>query len=128
MDADQAEATAIRTKEHEEFEKASKAYKASAEAVANAISVLQEYYSSGSFVQAKEAPQLGSAKTDIAETIMGMLEVAESDFTTLLAEAEASEKESQSSYDKLTEQDTVTKSANTQEVKGKEASVKSEET
>ena len=55
-------------------------------------------------------------------------EVAESDFTTLLAESEASEKEAQSSYDKLTEQNTVTKTANTQEVKGKEASVKSEET
>merc|ERR1719146_406605 len=104
-------------------------YKDSAEAVANAISVLQEYYSSGSFAQlkVKEAPELGGAKTDIADTIMGMLEVAESDFTTLLAESEASEKEAQSSYDKLTEQNTVTKAANTQEVKGMEAKVKSEE-
>ena len=46
----------------------------------------------------------------------------------MLAESEASEKEAQASYDKLTEQNTVTKTANTQEVKGKEASVKSEET
>jgi len=128
MDAAQAEATSLRNKEHEEYLKASKDYKDSAEAVANAIAVLQDYYSSGSFVQAKEEPELGGAKTDIASTIMGMLEVAESDFTTLLAEAEASEKEAQSSYDKLTEQNTVTKTANTQEVKGKEASVKSEET
>merc|ERR550537_273329 len=128
MDATQAEATALRNKEHEEYLKASKDYKDSAEAVANAISVLQEYYSSGSFVQAKEAPELGGAKTDIATTIMGMLEVAESDFTSLLAEAEASEKEAQSSYDKLTEQNKLTKTANTEEVKGKEAKVKSEET
>jgi chromosome segregation ATPase len=128
MDADQAEATSIRTKEHEEFAKASKDYKDSAEAVANAISVLQEYYSSGSFVQAKEAPELGGAKTDIATTIMGMLEVAESDFTSLLAEAEASESAAQSSYDKLTEQNKLTKTANVEEVKGKEAKVKSEET
>jgi len=128
MDAAQAEATSLRNKEHEEYLKASKDYKDSAEAVANAIAVLQDYYSSGSFVQAKEEPELGGAKTDIASTIMSMLEVAESDFTTLLAEAEASEKEAQSSYDKLTEQNTVTKTANTQEVKGKEASVKSEET
>jgi len=128
MDAAQAEATSLRNKEHEEYLKASKDYKDSAEAVANAIAVLQDYYSSGSFVQTKQEPELGGAKTDIASTIMGMLEVAESDFTTLLAEAEASEKEAQSSYDKLTEQNTVTKTANTQEVKGKEASVKSEET
>merc|ERR1719201_3091106 len=128
MDAAQAEATSLRNKEQEEFLKSSKEYKDSAEAVASAISVLNDYYSSGSFVQRKEAPELGGAKTDIASTIMGMLEVAESDFTTLLAEAEASEKEAQSSYDKLTEQNTITKTANTQEVKGKEAKVKSEET
>merc|ERR1719473_372788 len=114
MDATQAEATAIRTKEHDEYMKASKDYKDSAEAVANAISVLQEYYSSGSFVQSKQAPELGGAKTDIADTIMGMLEVAESDFTSLLAEAEASEREAQTSYDKLTKQNTVTKAANTE--------------
>merc|ERR1719482_1964479 len=109
MDATQAEATSLRNKEHEDYLKASKDYKDSAEAVANAIAVLQDYYSSGSFVQAKQAPELGGAKTDIASTIMSMLEVAESDFTTLLAEPEASEKEAQSSYDKLTEQNTVTK-------------------
>merc|ERR1719253_1431021 len=128
MDAGQAEATSLRNKEHEEYLKASKEYKDSADAVAGAIAVLQDYYSSGSFVQSKQAPELGGAKTDIASTIMSMLEVAESDFTTLLAESEASEKEAQSNYDKLTEQNTVTKTASTQEVKGKEASVKSEET
>jgi chromosome segregation ATPase len=127
MDAAQAEATSLRNKEHEEYLKATKDYKDSAEAVANAIAVLQDYYSSGSFVQAKEEPELGGAKTDIASTIMSMLEVAESDFTSLLAEAEASEKEAQTSYDKLVEQNTITKTANTQEVKGKEAGVKSEE-
>merc|ERR1719387_1672359 len=113
MDAAQAEATSLRNKEHEEYLKASTEYKDSAEAVANAIAVLTDYYSQGSFVQSKEAPEFGSAKSDIADTIMGMLEVAESDFTTLLAEAEASEKEAQSSYDKLTEQNTVTKTTNT---------------
>merc|ERR1719248_229919 len=128
MDAAQAEATSLRNKEHEEYLKASKDYKESAEAVANAIQVLTDYYSSGSFVQRKQAPELGGAKTDIASTIMSMLEVAESDFTTLLAEADASEKEAQSNYDKLTEQNEVTKAASTQEVKGKEAKVKSEET
>merc|ERR1719352_761588 len=128
MDATQAEATSLRNKEHEEYAKASKDYKDSAEAVANAISVLQEYYSSGSFVQSKQAPELGGAKTDIADTIMGMLEVAESDFTSLLAESEASEREAQSSYDKLAKQNALTKTANTEEVKGKEGKVKSEET
>jgi chromosome segregation ATPase len=126
MDSAHAEATSIRTKEHEEYMKATADYKASADAVANAIGVLQAYYSQGSFVQ--QAPELGGAKGDIAETIMGMLEVAESDFTTLLAEAEADEKTAQTAYDKLTEQNTITKTANTEEVKGKEGEVKSTET
>jgi chromosome segregation ATPase len=128
MDAAQAEATSLRNREHEEYVKASKDYKDSADAVANAIGVLQEYYSSGSFVQSKQAPELGGAKTDVATTIMGMLEVAESDFTTLLAESEASERAAQSSYDKLAEQNAITKAANTEEVKDKEAHVKSEDT
>merc|ERR1719199_2276655 len=128
MDAAQAEATSLRNKEHEEYVKASKDYKDSADAVANAISVLQEYYSSASFAQVKEEPELGGAKTDIATTIMGMLEVAESDFTTLLAESEASEKAAQSSYDKLEKQNAITKAANMEEVKDKEAHVKSEQT
>merc|ERR1719213_1174087 len=41
MDAAQAEATSLRNKEHEEYLKATKDYKDSAEAVANAIAVLQ---------------------------------------------------------------------------------------
>merc|ERR1719355_3083 len=57
-----------------------------------------------------------------------MMEVAESDFTTLLAESEAQEKAAQTAYDKLTKQNTVTKAANVEDVKGKEAAVKSEET
>ena len=37
-------------------------------------------------------PAFGSAKTDIGTTIVSMLEVAEADFTRLLAEAETAEK------------------------------------
>jgi chromosome segregation ATPase len=128
MDSSQAEATKLRTSEHEEYMKASKDYKDSAEAVANAISVLEAYYSGSSFVQSKQAPELGGKSGDIASTIMGMMEVAESDFTTLLAESEAQEKAAQSAYDKLKEQNDVTRAANVEDVKGKEAAVKSEET
>ena len=42
MDSAEAEATALRQKEHAEYEKASSDYKLSAEAVANAIAVLQQ--------------------------------------------------------------------------------------
>merc|ERR1719324_2381685 len=50
IDKAQAEATAIRTKEHEDYSKASKDFKDSAEAVAKAIEVLKNFYE-GSFIQ-----------------------------------------------------------------------------
>merc|ERR1719460_466661 len=61
MDAAQAEATKLRQDEHAAYEKASSDFKQSATAVANAMSVLQEYYASGSFAQVKvlQAPEFG---------------------------------------------------------------------
>merc|ERR1719352_2267311 len=105
MDAAQAEATKIRNDEHEEYLRSSKDQKDSAEAVANAMQVLGDYYNGGSFLQlsAKQAPEFNAAKTDVASTIMGMLEVAESDFTKMLAESEAAESSAQQAYDKLTQ-------------------------
>merc|ERR1719271_1203737 len=70
IDQSQSEATAIREAEKAEFEKASAEYSQSAEAVASAISVLQSYYSSGSFVQTKQAPEFGGSNTDIGSTIV----------------------------------------------------------
>jgi len=124
MDAAEAEATALRQKENAEYEKASADYKQSADAVANAIQVLQQYYSQGSFAQVSQAPEFGSAKSDISTQILGMLEVAESDFTRLLAESEADEKSAQAAYDKLSQENAVARAANAEEVKGKENEVK----
>ena len=50
IDNGMKEATELRTKEKTEFEASSAEYKQSADAVANAIQVLQSYYSEGSFV------------------------------------------------------------------------------
>merc|ERR1719161_373915 len=58
IDEGDAEATKLRQQEHEEYVSASTEYKQSAEAVANAMQVLQEYYSQGSFLQVKQAPEL----------------------------------------------------------------------
>merc|ERR1719421_115466 len=124
IDQSQSEATAIRESEKAEFTKASAEYSQSAEAVANAISVLQSYYSSGSFVQTKQAPEFGGSNTDIGSTIIELLEVAESDFTRLLAET-AAETEAQTAYDALTQKNKVSRAAKTEEAKGKENEVKS---
>jgi len=132
MDSSQSKATSLRQQEHEEYLQASSDYKQSAEAVANAISVLNDYYSKGSFLQVAskvgQAPEFNSAKTDVAGTIMEMLEVAESDFTKLLAEAEAEESSAQDAYDKLTQENKVARAAATTDAKGKGAEVKQLET
>merc|ERR1719271_728271 len=116
IDQSQSEATAIRESEKAEFEKASAEYSQSAEAVANAISVLQSYYSSGSFVQTKQAPEFGGSNTDIGSTIVELLE---------LAEAAAAETEATTAYEALTQKNKVSRAAKTEEAKGKENEVKS---
>jgi hypothetical protein len=127
IDQGGAEAQALREKEHAEYLKASSEYKQSAEAVANAMQVLQDYYAQGSFLQtgAKQAPELGGAKTDIASTILEMLEVAEADFTRLLAESEAEEKESADAFARLTQDNKVARASKTSEAKSKESEGKS---
>merc|ERR1719310_862998 len=123
IDAGQAEATAVRQKEHEDYVKASTDFKDSAAAVAKAIDVLSEYYSQASFVQVGQ-PEFGGANSDVGSTITSVLEVAESDFTQMLAEAEADEESAQSAYDKLTKDNAVTKATKQGDVKGKTNEVK----
>merc|ERR1719213_1091348 len=124
IDAGQAEATKVRQTEHADYLKASQDFKDSAEAVAKAIAVLNEYYTSASFVQVKQAPELGGANKDIGSTITSMLEVAESDFTKLLADAESAESAAQDAYDKLTQDNKVAKSTKQSDAKGKGQEVK----
>merc|ERR1719163_529634 len=120
------EATDLRTKEKTEFDESSAEYKQSADAVANAIQVLQSYYSQGSFVQARadQAPELGGAKSDIGSTIISMLEVAESEFTELLSEATAAENAAASAFEKLATKSKLSRTAKIEEVKGKESETK----
>merc|ERR1719324_2382055 len=133
IDKAQAEATAIRTKENEEYLVASKDFKDSAEAVAKATEVLKNFYE-GSFIQLSattqlksksKQPEMGGAKSDIAHTIISILEMAEEDFTTLLAETEATEDEAAKAYATLTDENKISKATKEAEAKGKASEVKS---
>merc|ERR1719473_2049183 len=131
IDKAQSEATMIRNTEHEDYLVASKDFKDSAEAVAKAIEVLKNFYE-GSFIQlsAKTSlksaqPELGGAKSDIAHTIISVLEMSEEDFTTLLAETEATEDEAAKAYKTLTDENKVSKVTKETEAKGKASEVKS---
>merc|ERR1719333_162142 len=131
IDKAQAEATEIRTTENADYLKASKDFKDSAEAVAKAIEVLKNFYE-GSFMQVStktnsksKQPEFGSAKSDTASTIISVLEMSEEDFTTLLAETEATEDEAAKAYEKLTDENKISKASKETEAKGKESEVKS---
>merc|ERR1719331_94696 len=131
IDKAQAEATAIRTTEKEDYLVASKDFKDSAEAVAKAIEVLKAFYE-GSFIQLgaktnlkSKQPAFGGAKSDIAHTIISVLEMSEEDFTTLLAETEATEDEAAKAFKALTDENKVSKATKEAEAKGKASEVKS---
>jgi len=131
IDKAQSEATAIRTTEHEEYAKASKDFRDSAEAVAKAIEVLKNFYE-GSFIQVSakttlksKQPEMGGAKSDTASVIISVLEMSEEDFTTLLAESEATEDEAAKAFEKLNGENKVSKVSKETESKGKASEVKS---
>merc|ERR550537_1637578 len=131
IDKAQAEATKLRTTEHEDYLKASKDFKDSAEAVAKAIEVLKNFYE-GSFIQVKaqtnlksKQPEFGGAKSDTASTIISVLEMSEEDFTTLLAESEATEDEAAKAYTALTDENKISKATKQTEAKGKASEIKS---
>jgi len=119
-------ATAIRNAEHADYKVASKDFEEAAEAVTQALVVLKDYYQSGaSFAQVQQAPEFGSAKQDSAHGILSILEVAESDFARLLAEAESSEAEAVEAYEALSQDNAVAKAKKETSVKAKTSEIKS---
>jgi len=126
-DAAMKTATDVRQKEKAEFMVVEKDLSESQEACAAATEVLREYYEGASLVQTKA--KSGSKEVENAERdasgILGMLEVAESDFATGLAEARTVESQSQDEYDKLAADSKMLKTTKELEIKGKLSEVKS---
>jgi len=121
-----SKSTAIRTEEKAENEKASKDYKDSADAVAMAMEALKEFYAGSAFIQtaAGEAqPSFAAKNKDSANAIFQFLEVSQEDFTRLHAETVAEEEECATAYEKLMQDNAVSKAAKDAECKGKESEV-----
>jgi len=127
IDATTSEASAIRNEEHEDFLKASKDYKDSSEAVAAAVQVLKSYYEGAFFIQLKSRTQTRASqpefggKSETGGTIISVLEIAESDFTKLLAEAQTAEEAAAKAFAELSQESAVSKAAKEAEVKGKQS-------
>ena len=105
--------------------------------VQKALQVLRDYYGSASLLQGDDdfgqmnslvqqpAPAAHSKSSGAGGTIIGMLEVVESDFSKTLTEETVAEDEAQASYDKQTQASKVTKAMNEQDIKYKTAESKS---
>lgn len=136
IDKATAEATSIRTTEKEDNAKAMKDFKDSADAVISAIGVLKQFYEGGEFLQTNanggemfiQTSMSSKSKMKMAgdgSGIIGILEVAEEDFTRLFAETEEAEKQAEDSFQKLLTENKVSKATKQAELKGKATEIKS---
>jgi len=130
--AEQKTADEIRASEKAAWAEAKSDFEQGLEGVQMALQVLRDYYAQKD--DATELLQGGDDNGDLgaamslaqntkssgaAGGIIGMLEVAESDFSKMLAEGSAAEDQAQKEYDTVTEDNRVTTAAKTTEVKYK---------
>jgi chromosome segregation ATPase len=88
--------------------------------VRKALDVLRDYYASGSaLVQQPAAPEQHAASTGAGDSIIGILEVVESDFANNLAKEETEESDNQETYSKLTQEYKILKTQKDQDEKYK---------
>merc|ERR1719456_1706624 len=126
----QGEMDKLRAEEHETFLVAEADLSQGLEGVRMALKVLRDYYAKkedaflqekdfAAFMQQPKKPAGHSKSSGAAGGIIGMLEVAESDFAKNLAEARATEEQAQEEYDKTTQENKVAKTMKEQDVKYK---------
>jgi chromosome segregation ATPase len=119
MEKEQADNTKWREDEHAEYVVSKKDLEEGVAGVRKALDVLRNYYGGAAFVQQPAPPAAFEKATGAGESIIGILEVCESDFATDLAKVETAEADSQSTYDTLTQEYKVTKAKKDQDVKYK---------
>jgi len=122
-DAALATATALREKEKATFVLVEKDLSESQEACAAATEVLREYYEGASFIQTGQKAKDQTDEQGDGSGILGMLEVAESDFAAGLAEARTVEEAAQADFDKLKGEAKMLKATKTMEIKGKQSEI-----
>merc|ERR1719265_1712591 len=123
IDTAVTEATEVRNKEKSEFLVVEKDLSESEEACTAAISVLREYYEGAALVQVKSETGV-RAKGD-GSGILGVLEIAESDFAKSLSEARTVEEASAQEYKKMIQENKLAKATKEMDAKGKKSELKS---
>merc|ERR1719316_371754 len=125
LDQGVKEATAMRQKEAADFSERKKDYENGQTACAAAIKVLHEYYQGKSFVQTStlvsDMAHSAASQHGASSGIIGLLEVAESDFSRMLAESTAAEDSAISEYETFLQDSKVSRASKEAESKNKAA-------
>jgi len=130
---EQAEMDSIRSEQHADYTKAKADLELGLSGVGKALDVLRDYYGGAAsliqddtaFMQQPAKPEKHSQKTGAGQSIIGILEVCESDFSDNLAKEEMAESDAVSEYDKITQENKVAKTTKDQDVKYKTQEFKS---
>merc|ERR1719471_2215184 len=125
----QAEMDSMRMEERANYAQAKSDLELGLAGVRKAIGVLREYYGStgasmiqsgsdmSSMIQQPAMPEKHVKAGDAGSSIIGILEVCESDFAKNLAEATSAEDDAEATYAKTTQENKVTKTIKDQDVK-----------
>ena len=131
---EQAELDQIRSEEHAVFSKAKEDLELGLSGVQKALDVLRDYYGGaallqdgdiGSFMQQPAKPEKHSKAGGAGESIINILEVCESDFSDNLAKIDSEEADAVAEYEKITQENKVSKTTKDQDVKYKTQEFKS---
>merc|ERR1711957_646174 len=128
---EQAELDKIRAEEKADYDVAKSDLEAGLTGVRKALAVLQEYYGAASASMLQDgdeqpaAPAGHSKSSGAGGSIIDILQTVESDFATNLAKVEAEESDSQSEYEKVTQENKVTQTSKEGDQKYKSQEVKS---
>jgi predicted nucleic acid-binding Zn-ribbon protein len=130
---EQTQLDAIRSEEHGDYSTAKADLEAGINGVQKALGVLRDYYGGASFVQGDFSsmmqqpamPEKHAKAGGAGSSIINLLEVCESDFSSNLAKEETQEADAVSEYEKVTQENKVSKTTKDQDVKYKTQEFKS---
>jgi len=118
---EQAEMDKIRMEQNAAYLDAKKDLELGLSGVGQALDVLREYYGGAALLQAEQppVPEKHVPAGGAGGGIIGILEVVESDFAANLAKEETQEADAAAEYEKITQENKVTKALQEQDVKYK---------
>jgi len=113
----QAEMDKMRMDEKAAFAVAKKDYEDGVTGLTMALQLLRDFYAKGDAFVQQPATSVHAAASGAATGIIGILEVAQSDFTKMLADAQVEEDSAASAYEKQSNDNAVSKAMKTADVK-----------